>query len=310
MDKFGVDLNRFDDTADLMEFEEVIRDVASRAGQYPTDGYAVGSNSESAATAEIQQFQDIYDSDLMFEEDDLATAQEVDYVAPEYGPQMIPSELAGTGISDLEDHGALQYELMHMDEQLMNLDYNIEDLDEAFLKMDEEIAKTISEDDLVAEEQDQQIINNFDDIFDANTVPINTWDSHHQVFSNIPELLELNAVLPAGSSQLGATEQSPGEELLNQEADPDFDISSLDKLESMDESLEEFDLGLLDSRNVMDPIDASNILEPLDSEDILRNDVLFSNTLSSANNVKRFEDSMHTQVVKLLFSFEESSFID
>ena len=30
------------------------------------------------------------------------------------------------GIPDLDDHGAIQYELLHMEEQLANLDYNIE----------------------------------------------------------------------------------------------------------------------------------------------------------------------------------------
>ncbi len=277
------DITKIDDhdTAppELMEFEDVIRDVASRHSEDNTNAFAAASNVQSADFQNgglgFQEFQDFYDSELVFDGD--ANAQIVEY-GPEYGPE-IPEELAGTGIPDLEDHGAIQYELMHMDEQLMNLDYNIEDLDEAFLKMDEEIAKTISED-----EVEPMINDGFNDIFDSTVDVSNAWVDH-QAYADIPELLELNAAAstigPIISPIKDSFHQSQGEELLNEEADPNFDITSLDKLEAMDESLENFDLGLLEgTSSVLDPLEGSRLVSLDDSEeDILRNDVLLSHSL-------------------------------
>ena len=291
-----------DDTAELMEFEDVIRDVANRHQDDNTNAFADANAADFTGQTGglgFQEFQDFYDSELAFDGDSGA-AQIVEY-GPEYGPQ-IPEELAGTGIPDLEDHGAIQYELMHMDEQLLNLDYNIEDLDEAFLKMDEEIAKTISE--------DEPMINGFNDIFDS-TVDVNNAWVDHQAYADIPELLELNAAASSIGPVISPIKdsfhhQSQGEELLNEEADPNFDITSLDKLEAMDESLENFDLGLLEgSRSVLDPLeDTSNILVSLDDseEDILRNDVLLSHSLHAdvVRDNSDIKDNLYSQVMEIL----------
>ena len=294
-----------DDTAELMEFEDVIRDVASRHVEDNTN--AIAANAQSADFQNgglgFQEFQDFYDSELVFDGDS-GGAQIVEF-GPEYGPE-IPEELAGTGIPDLEDHGAIQYELMHMDEQLMNLDYNIEDLDEAFLKMDEEIAKTISED-------EPMINDGFNDIFDSTVDVSNAWVDH-QAYADIPELLELNAAAstigPIISPIKDSFHQSQGEELLNEEADPNFDITSLDKLEAMDESLENFDLGLLEgSSSVLDSLeDGRNVLVSLDDseEDILRNDVLLSHSLHAevARDNSDNKNNLHSQVFLLVKNLE------
>ena len=132
------------------------------------------------------------------------------------GPScLLKIQILKAGIPDIEDHGAIQYELMHMEEQLANLDYNIEDLDEEFIKMDEEIALTFSQNDL----DDQEEVDPFQDILAESSEaftgadnilgavaaapnPFDAWE--REASSAIPELLQLDNILaePLYNSQV------------------------------------------------------------------------------------------------------------
>jgi len=177
----------------------------------------------------------------------------------EYGPQ-IPQELIQAGIPEIDDHGAIQFELMHMEEQLANLDYNIEDLDEEFIKMDEEIALTFSQDDLVEEEFDMFASppHPFEAVAGPRPLvaphPFDVWEQ--EASSAIPDLLQLENIL--------------AEPLFNDQ-EGTLDLDTLGNLEDLDtmEDLDEFDLDLLES-------------EATENE-ILRNDVMFSRARDSGD---------------------------
>ena len=194
------------------------------------------------ASGLVDLFPDFYDDDLMDLDEGAGVV---------YGPE-IPPELVQAGIPELEDHGAIQYELLHMDEQLMNLDYNIEDLDEAFIKMDEEIAMTFSEDDLMDGDQDMEAFD--EEIFDRPN-PFDDWQ--RESFAAIPDLLQLDVIT---------------EEPLFHSAE----VRDLENLElNLDpEGLDEFDLDMLNS-----PLTT----ELLSEDEILRNDVMFSRTRDSGD---------------------------
>jgi len=228
-----------DETDGITEFEDAVRNLANEM----VEG---GSVAEAVGGGALQEFQDFYDMELMYEGEGTGAQQE-------YGPNIAEELAVAASIPDIDDHGAIQYELMHMDEQLMNIDYNIEDLDEAFLKMDEEIAKTFEEDDLMGSE-DQDVLNNL-------FVPQDNsegWQNSSPDYTNIPELLQLNSVLPESN----IVSRSP--DMLVEEANPTFDIGTL---EAMDDSLNDFNLDMLD--------DGSGV-----EGDVLRNDVLLSHSSS------------------------------
>ena len=199
-------------------------------------------------------FHEFYEDDLMDLDDGAGV---------EYGPE-IPPELVQAGIPELEDHGAIQYELLHMDEQLMNLDYNIEDLDEAFIKMDEEIALTFSEDDLMNQDQDME---GFDEeIFDRPN-PFDDWE--RESFSAIPDLLQLDAI---NEEPLFPVQEEIRERENLDDLGLNLGVAELD----------EFDLNMLNSPSTT---------ELLSEDEILRNDVMFSRARDSGDlNSELVED--------------------
>ena len=231
----------------------------------------------------------------------------------EYGPHPMPvpteqTAVEGVGATasntaaggggdisdDFDEHGvAIQYELMHMDEQLMNLDYNIEDLDEAFLKMDEEIAKTMgdNEDDLINDDggimdEDQEMMNTYNDILEANsrrppqggaTAAWGAEDSSNDFGDDdITGLLEINSILPPPNSDLENDHLLPESNAVESNTVPPFDLTSFAMSDDSDVHtaiVDEFNLNVLDERGVLEPLLDS-------SDDILRNDVLLSNSVS------------------------------
>ena len=228
------------------------RDV-SQVGKPDVEECLASGNVNSTLGAS-DMFPEFYEDDLM-DLDDGAGVQ--------YGPE-IPPELVQAGIPELEDHGAIQYELLHMDEQLLNLDYNIEDLDEAFIKMDEEIALTFSEDDLMNQDQDME---GFDEEIFERPNPFDDWE--RESFSAIPDLLQLDAI---NEEPLFPVQEETRERENLDDLGLNLGVAGLD----------EFDLNMLNS---------PRSTELLSEDEILRNDVMFSRARDSGDlNAEPVED--------------------
>lgn len=228
------------------------RDV-SQVGKPDVEECLASGNVNSTLGAS-DMFPEFYEDDLMDLDDGAGV---------EYGPE-IPHELVQAGIPELEDHGAIQYELLHMDEQLLNLDYNIEDLDEAFIKMDEEIALTFSEDDLMNQDQDME---GFDEEIFERPNPFDDWE--RESFSAIPDLLQLDAI---NEEPLFPVQEETRERENLDDLGLNLGVAGLD----------DFDLNMLNS---------PRSTELLSEDEILRNDVMFSRARDSGDlNAEPVED--------------------